>query len=83
MSSGSYLPPPVKAVEIPKPHGGGVRMLGVPEVRWPPRSWLTSPSPRHRFVARTYEASPATLSLPNPPESTVGTGWVCGTYLRS
>ena len=30
MSSGSYFPPPVKAVEIPKPHGGGTRMLGVP-----------------------------------------------------
>src|SRR3954453_2477816 len=25
MSSGSYFPPPVKAVEIPKPHGSGVR----------------------------------------------------------
>ena len=32
MSSGSYFPPPVKAVEIPKPHGGGVRILGVPTV---------------------------------------------------
>jgi RNA-directed DNA polymerase len=30
MSSGSYFPPAVKAVEIPKPHGGGIRMLGVP-----------------------------------------------------
>ena len=30
MSSGSYCPPPVRAVEIPKPHGGGVRVLGVP-----------------------------------------------------
>ena len=29
LSSGSYFPPPVKAVEIPK-HGGGVRTLGVP-----------------------------------------------------
>ncbi len=29
MSSGSYFPPPVKAVEIPKSHGG-VRILGVP-----------------------------------------------------
>ena len=27
MSSGSYFPPPVKAVEIPKSHGDGVRML--------------------------------------------------------
>ncbi len=32
MSSGSYFPPPVKAVEIPKTHGGGVRTLGVPTV---------------------------------------------------
>ena len=33
MSSGSYFPPPVRAVEIPKPHGGGVRLLGVPTDR--------------------------------------------------
>jgi group II intron reverse transcriptase/maturase len=32
MSSGSYFPPPVMAVEIPKPHGGGTRILGVPTV---------------------------------------------------
>lgn len=32
MSSGSYFPPPVLAVEIPKPHGDGVRLLGVPTV---------------------------------------------------
>lgn len=31
MSSGSYFPPPVKAVEIPKKNGGK-RMLGVPTV---------------------------------------------------
>ena len=31
MSSGSYFPPPVLAVEIPKAHGG-VRILGVPTV---------------------------------------------------
>lgn len=31
MSSGSYFPPPVKAVEIPKMNGG-VRVLGVPTV---------------------------------------------------
>ena len=30
MSSGTYFPPPVRAVEIPKPHGGGTRMLGIP-----------------------------------------------------
>jgi retron-type reverse transcriptase len=32
MSSGSYFPPPVLAVEIPKPHGGGARILGVPTI---------------------------------------------------
>src|SRR5215208_2060283 len=32
MSSGSYLPPPVKAVRIPKSHGEGVRVLGVPTI---------------------------------------------------
>jgi RNA-directed DNA polymerase len=32
MSSGTYFPPPVKAVEIPKPNGGGTRVLGVPTV---------------------------------------------------
>ena len=31
MSSGSYMPPPVKAVEIPKKKGGS-RVLGVPTV---------------------------------------------------
>ncbi len=41
MSSGSYFPPPVRAVEIPKPHSSGTRMLGVPTVarcrhlQWP------------------------------------------------
>ena len=32
MSSGSYLPPPVRVVEIPKLHDGGVRVLGVPTI---------------------------------------------------
>lgn len=32
MSSGTYFPPPVRGVEIEKPHGGGTRLLGVPTV---------------------------------------------------
>jgi RNA-directed DNA polymerase len=32
MSSGSYVPPPVKAVPIPK-KSGGVRILGIPTHR--------------------------------------------------
>jgi RNA-directed DNA polymerase len=32
MSSVSYLPGSVRAVEIPKDHGAGIRVLGVPNV---------------------------------------------------
>src|SRR4051812_24098575 len=32
MSSGSYFPPPVRAVDIAKPHGDGMRTLGIPTV---------------------------------------------------
>ena len=32
LSSGTYFPPPVKAVEIPKPGGRGIRVLGIPSV---------------------------------------------------
>jgi RNA-directed DNA polymerase len=32
MSSGSCFPPPVRAVEIPKAHGAGTRMLGIPTI---------------------------------------------------
>lgn len=31
MSSGSYIPPPVKLIEIPK-KGGGLRPLGIPKL---------------------------------------------------
>jgi RNA-directed DNA polymerase len=32
MSAGTYFPAPVRAVEIPKQHGGGTRMLGIAAV---------------------------------------------------
>ena len=40
LSSGSYFPPPVRRVDIPKGTGGGTRMLGIPTVAcsWLPKS---------------------------------------------
>ncbi len=50
MSSGSYFPPPVLAVEIPKPHGGGRGYSACPLSRteslrrWQPGGWKKRPS---------------------------------------
>ena len=43
MSSGSYLPGPVKGVEIPKHHGGGSVRSGCPRSRHRARSFKSSP----------------------------------------
>ncbi|MDB5397110.1 MAG: RNA-directed polymerase [Rhodospirillales bacterium] len=42
MSSGSYFPPPVRAVSIPKKNGGGERILGVPTVSDRIARWWSS-----------------------------------------
>ena len=57
MSSGSYVPPPVKVVKIPKPHGGGMRMLGVPtgQIEWRRRSW---PRSWRRWWSRSPTVAP-------------------------
>ncbi len=39
LSSGTYFPPPVCAVEIPKLHGEGTRILGVPCTASKPIAW--------------------------------------------
>ena len=53
MSSGSYFPPPVKAVDIPKP--GGVRILGVPS--W--HRWTVLAMLAQAFLAVTTAAKHA------------------------
>ena len=57
MSSGSYFPPPVKAVEIPKAHGGGVRVLGVPTV--PAPHLHQEGFPRRRVPPRLTQEMPS------------------------
>src|SRR5258708_5344047 len=67
MSSGSYFPPPVKAVEIPKAHGAGTRILGVPTVA--DRIAQTGVAARlanvvePKFHADSYEARPGPSAL--------------------
>jgi len=56
MSSGSYFPPPVMAVEIPKPHGGGTRTLGVPTI---------ADRVAHTVVARRLEAKVGPILHPD------------------
>ncbi len=69
MSSGSYFPPPVLAVEIPKPHGGGTRTLGVPTVadrssRASRTSVSTTWSTRHeRRPPRTLRATSSCITI--------------------
>jgi len=60
-SSGSYLPGPVRAVEIPKDHGTGVRVLGVLHVA--DRIAQTSSSDAAGRQART-DLPPGQLRLP-------------------
>ena len=49
MSSGSYFPPPVKAVEIPKPHGAGPAFSGCLASRTGSRRPWSRPGWRRRW----------------------------------
>ena len=69
MSSGSYFPPPVKAVEIPKAHGAGTRILGVPTSR-------TSGADRGRGPAGEGRGTEIPRGLLRVPARPVGAG--CG-----
>jgi len=51
LSSGSYCPPPVRRVDIPKRDGGGVRPLGIPTVADRSRPGSCSTLPGANFGA--------------------------------
>ena len=65
MSSGTWFPPPVRAVEIPKPHGGGVRVLGVPTIADRVAQTVVAmhleERADHRFHPDSYGYRPGTL----------------------
>jgi RNA-directed DNA polymerase len=62
MSAGTWFPPPVRAVQIPKPHGDGYRMLGVPtvadRVAQTVVAMFLEPLVEPRFVADSYGYRP-------------------------
>ena len=61
--SGSYLPPPVRAVEIPKRGGSGVRTLGVPTVADRIAQTVVAMSLEPRFHSRSYGYRPGRSAL--------------------
>ena len=74
MSSGSYVPPPVKAVPIPK-KSGGVRILGIPTVadriaQTAIKMWLACRSSR-----RTVTTKPLNGCCTKPWRSTPCVSW--------
>jgi group II intron reverse transcriptase/maturase len=62
MSSGTYFPPAVRAVQIPKPHQSGYRVLGIPtvadRVAQTTVAMFLEPLAEPRFVADSYGYRP-------------------------
>jgi len=73
MSAGSYMPGPVRAVEIPKDHGAGVRVLGVPNTV--DRIAQTARVARRHFCADVGEQLAHALAAPVQPECRALHGW--------
>ena len=79
MSSGSYFPPPVPAVEIPKPQGGGTRVLGVPCDR---RPCVASRGGADVGAAHGADLPPRLLRIPGGQVGASGAGSMPGTVLE-
>ena len=60
MTSGSYFPPPVRAVAIPKKSGGGERILGVSTAGIESRRWLSSSSLSRNWTRSSCQTPMAT-----------------------
>jgi len=80
MSSGSYVPPPVKSVPIPK-KSGGVRVLGIPTVsdriaQTAVKMWL-EPLLDPIFHDDSYGYRPGKSALEQCPRRAISRGGLC------
>lgn len=66
MSSGCYFPPPMRAVEVVKPHGGEVRVLAVPIVA----DRIAQTVVTRRLEGRSSQSFIPFLRLPSGPVAT-------------
>jgi RNA-directed DNA polymerase len=90
LSSGSYIPPPVRMVQIPKKAGRGVRTLGVPTVADRVAQTVVKmylePSVESVFHADSYGYRPGRSALDAVAacrERCFGSGWVIDLDIQS
>jgi hypothetical protein len=84
MSSGTWFPPPVRAVEIPKPHGDGVRMLDQLWIRNGSGRMSAADGAITRFIGRSIAATAGSLviALALVSGAAGSTATVAGSHVR-